>query len=70
MRDAYQASNAVLKATFDRLQAEGIAHLHYVPGDNLFGSDHEATVDGVHATDLGFLRMADAMEPYLRDALK
>ena len=30
----------------------------------------EGTVDGTHPTDLGFLRMADAIEPTLRRALK
>ena len=30
----------------------------------------EATVDGTHPTDLGFARMADAIEPTLRRALK
>jgi len=27
-------------------------------------------VDGTHPTDLGFMRMADALEPVLREALK
>jgi lysophospholipase L1-like esterase len=34
------------------------------------GSDGEATVDGTHPTDLGFMRMADAIEPTLHRALK
>ena len=29
----------------------------------------ETTVDGVHPTDVGFLRLADALEPYLKKAL-
>lgn len=66
---AYKSKNALLRSIYERLQAEGVGHLHYIPCDDLFGHDHEATVDGVHATDLGFLRMADAIEPYLRAAL-
>jgi len=30
---------------------------------------HETTVDGGHPTDLGFLRMADALEPRFREIL-
>jgi len=41
----------------------------YLPCGNLLGHDEEATVDGTHPTDLGFMRMADAMEPILRQAL-
>ncbi|HVN78895.1 MAG TPA: SGNH/GDSL hydrolase family protein [Terriglobia bacterium] len=44
--------------------------MFYLQGDRLLGQDGEATVDGTHPTDLGFLRMADAMEPTLREALK
>jgi len=41
----------------------------YLGCENLLGHDQEATVDGTHPTDLGFMRMADAMEPVLRKAL-
>jgi hypothetical protein len=34
--------------------------LFYLQGDGLLGDDGEATVDGSHPTDLGFLRQADA----------
>jgi len=37
-----------------------------VPGEYLLGDDGEATVDSSHPTDLGFARMADALEPVLR----
>lgn len=42
---------------------------HWLDGDHLLGADCEDTVDGVHPTDLGFLRMArpigDALQPLL-----
>jgi hypothetical protein len=69
-RDAYVKKNAALKAAYGRLTAQGVKRLYYVPCDRLLGSDHEATVDGTHATDLGFLRMADAIEPILRRSLR
>lgn len=61
--------NAAQRETFDALVKEGVGNLHYVSMDNLLGSDGEATVDGVHPTDLGFMRMADAIEPALRNTL-
>ena len=69
-RDAYVNKNAALKAAYDKLVADGVKGLHYIPCDQLFGTDHEATVDGTHATDLGFLRMADVIEPVLRQILE
>jgi hypothetical protein len=35
----------------------------------LFGSDGEATVDAVHPTDLGFMRIAGILEPAIRPLL-
>lgn len=62
--------NQMLQAACQRLIAQGVGNLHYVPATLLLGTDGEATVDGVHPTDLGFLRMADALEPALRKALR
>lgn len=38
-------------------------HLYFVDPGNLLGTDHEATVDGTHPTDLGFERILDAVQP-------
>ncbi len=59
-----------LQRAYQTLQMQGVKNLHYVYGDVLLGSDGEATVDGVHATDLGFLRQADALEPLLSQILE
>jgi len=68
-RQGYTAKNAALRAAYDRLVARGVQHLHSVPGDNLLGADGEATVDGTHPTDVGFLRIAETLEPVLRAIL-
>jgi lysophospholipase L1-like esterase len=68
-RNAYAEKNAALKAAYSRLEAQGVKGLRYIPCENLLGNDSEATVDGTHPTDLGFLRMADAIEPVLRRIL-
>ncbi|WP_165222047.1 SGNH/GDSL hydrolase family protein [Aquisphaera insulae] len=50
------------------LQAEGVKGLFTVPGKDLLGDDGEATVDGVHLTDLGMLRQARILLPAVRAA--
>jgi hypothetical protein len=67
---SYTAKNDALRAVHDELLAEGVKGLHYVPGENLLGDDGEATVDGSHATDVGFLRMAEVLTPVLRSILE
>jgi hypothetical protein len=69
-RDSYVAKNVALRETYQRLIDGGIKNLHYLRGDDLLGHDGEATVDGTHPTDLGFVRMAEAMYPVLSRLLK
>ena len=66
LRVRHDASRAALRACYEQLKAAGVPGLHYVEGEDLLGDDGEATVDGSHATDLGFVRMADVLEPVLR----
>jgi hypothetical protein len=63
-------NHAALKAAYDSLIKEGIQHLHYIPGDALYGTDSEGATDASHANDLGFMRQADIFEPILRKALQ
>lgn len=67
---SYQDKNAALRAAYDTLVGEGVAALHYVPCHDLLGHDSEATVDGTHPSDLGFLRMAETLAPIIRRALE
>lgn len=55
-------SRAALRAAYDELHEAGDKNLHYLKGDELLGPDNEATIDGSHPTDLGFVRQADAFE--------
>jgi lysophospholipase L1-like esterase len=59
--------NRTLHAVYDELNAEGIAGLHYLPSTDQLAGREDGTVDGVHPTDLGFSRMAEAYEPVLRE---
>ncbi len=54
----------------ERARQQGDRRIFFLSGRELLGTDaDECTVDGVHATDLGFYRMAGAMEPVLRRLL-
>ncbi|HOZ47540.1 MAG TPA: SGNH/GDSL hydrolase family protein [Candidatus Hydrogenedentes bacterium] len=68
-RKSYEDKNVALRAAYGRLQADGVQGLTYIPSDALLGDDGEATVDGTHLTDLGFLRYSDAVAPVLRGIL-
>lgn len=63
--DGLREKNDNLRAAYDALVASGVNNLTYVSSADLLGHDTEATVDGVHPTDLGFLRMADQLKPVI-----
>lgn len=58
--------NDVNRNVYEKLLAEGWKNLHYIANTHLLGDDGEGTVDGAHPTDLGFFRMAAAIEPTIR----
>ncbi|MEJ7639151.1 MAG: SGNH/GDSL hydrolase family protein [Singulisphaera sp.] len=64
-----QGANELLARIHRERVDKGDRRIVLVPARDLIGSDGEGTVDGTHPTDLGFVRMADAIEPFLRQAL-
>ena len=62
-------NHAALREAFEKLKADGVKGLFYIPGDDLLGADGEGATDGSHPNDLGFVRQADVMEPIIRTAL-
>ncbi|MBL1408561.1 SGNH/GDSL hydrolase family protein [Sphingobacterium faecale] len=62
--------NANWKAEYNKLIAKGIKALYYLDNSSLLGEDHEATTDGTHPNDLGFMRMVEQIEPFVLDVLK
>lgn len=76
-REDAAKENALWKEFCDRLRKEGYKNIRYIDlysdcnmKKSAIGPDHEGTVDGVHMTDLGFLRYAETLLPYLEKALK
>lgn len=59
---------ALLREKVDALQ-KLYPGIHFLPSYGLIGFDEEATVDGLHFTDIGFLRYANALEPVITGLL-
>lgn len=56
--------------TVEQRRELGDANIFFYDGSQLLGEDaYECTVDGVHPTDLGFLRMANGLAPVLQKIL-
>jgi hypothetical protein len=62
------ADRAVEKVVQDR-RSQGDTKLYFVAGPDLAANGGDATVDGTHPTDLGFMLMADDLEPAIKNAL-
>lgn len=50
--------NRLLQEEYEKIKNEGDTHVYYLATDDLIGADGEATVDGIHLTDIGFTRLA------------
>jgi hypothetical protein len=69
-KDKFHDDNhAALKAAYEGLVKDGVHGLHYIPGDQLYGTDTEGATDASHANDLGFMRQAEIFEPVIRQAI-
>jgi len=63
-RNEVNTRNGMMKERYEKLAAK-YNNLHYLANDHIIGTDNEATVDGIHFTDLGFVRYADLLEPII-----
>lgn len=62
--------NKAIRECYEKLKAEKVPGIYYLDYTELYGTDHDGTVDGTHATDLGFRRYADAVIKALKPILK
>jgi len=70
LREEVDTKNKNLFSSFEQLQDRGISRIYFIPSEKLLGYDHEATVDGVHYTELGFMRYAERLIKYLEGILE
>lgn len=67
----WQPRRELIRKNVETLQAEGDTNIIFLDGASLFAGDDwdSCTVDGCHPNDLGFWRMAQAMEPAIKKLL-
>ena len=70
IREEVEARNVAQRALFKKLKKAGEKKIYYVSTKGMIGDDGEATVDGVHFTDLGMMRYTDHILPVLKKALR
>lgn len=60
------SKNEAYRKAFEQIKSEYPDNIFYVENTSLTGDDREGTVDGIHLTDLGFMRMAQALYPIVK----
>lgn len=69
--DDRAARRDVIFTTYQNALARGDRSVYFLDGGELFARyGNEGTVEGCHPNDLGFLHMAEAVEPLLAEMLK
>lgn len=67
--DLIARKNAALRRSYEKLAAQNPKGLYYVDSHHLYGDSDEWSVDGIHATDLGFTGYANTLAPVITKAL-
>lgn len=70
LADEIREKNEALQLVYKELQKEKEKNIYYVPSQALIGDDYEATVDGIHFTDLGQFRYAECIGDCLERAFR
>lgn len=65
-----ERKNRMLQKQFSKLKKQGEKHIYLVKSDKMLGEDGEATVDGIHFTDLGMMRYADLLTLVIKKIIK
>ena len=69
VKEEVAAKSARYREIVEALKGEGVPGLTYITGEDLLGLDNEASIDGIHPGDLGYMRMADKITPILQELL-
>lgn len=70
MMEDLQQRNAAQSRLYEKLKKDGEKKIYYIKSDKLLAGNKDATVDGVHYTDLGAVLHSEAILPVIRKALK
>ncbi len=70
IKDEVEKKNQAQKRLYARLKKSGEKKIYYISAEGMIGEDGEATVDGIHFTDLGMQRYVDHILPTIKKALR
>ena len=62
--------NQTLNEIFNSLKKKGEKDIYLIHSEKMIGEDGEATVDGIHFTDLGMMRYANLITPFIKKMIK
>jgi len=62
--------NETIHRIFDSLKAAGDKNIFLLSSQKMLGEDGEATVDGIHFTDMGFMRYAELLYPVIKKCIE
>lgn len=62
--------NETVNAIFQSLKKRGEKNIYMISSKDMLGHDGEATVDGVHFTDLGMMRYAELVCPMIKKCIR
>jgi hypothetical protein len=65
-KERNDTNHEAMRAVYAKLVKEKVPGLRYLAAEELLGDDGEATIDGSHPTDLGFMRQAAAFARALK----
>jgi lysophospholipase L1-like esterase len=69
LHNRVESQNRAFRKAWEQLEKVGYKNLFYLSNEYLIGNDHEATIDGVHLSDLGHFRMAQELGRVIRQVL-
>ena len=72
MAEAHEVTrkNQTLNEIFNSLKKKGEKDIYLIHSEKMIGEDGEATVDGIHFTDLGMMRYANLITPFIKKMIK
>lgn len=69
-RELERSKRATAERIMNEIIASGEPNIYFINPGMPIGDDHEATVDGVHPTDLGFTRILQHIQPRIEEILR
>lgn len=70
LAEEVREKNAKIGEIYRQLKSQGDKNLYFLSSERIIGTDDEACVDGIHFTDLGFMRYAEILYPILKKRMK